>query len=292
MKESEILRLRNIELPGLQVENDRQKNEITLAMEKLNLAHIQFVQQEKMAILGKLTAGIAHEIQNPLNFVNNFAEPGPELIDKLSTEMRKGNLAESLQIAADLKNMFNNIVFHGQRANALVRMMSQHAMPGTGKKQMTGINNLVDEYLRLAYQSMRSKDKTFNAMLQTDFDKNAGKINIISQEIGLVLLTLFNHAFYAVTEKLKQSGIHYEPTISVTTKRENDLILIQVTNNATGIPEKNSGKILHTNTPSKPEEEAGSGILMSYEIIHSMGGTLRVDSRENEFCGFIIEIPT
>jgi signal transduction histidine kinase/NTP pyrophosphatase (non-canonical NTP hydrolase) len=291
LKESEIHRLRNIELTGLKAENDRQNNEISLAMEKLNLAQIQFVQQEKMAILGNLTAGIAHEIQNPLNFVNNFAEPGPEIIDKLSTEMRKGNLAESLLIAADLKNMFNNIVFHGQRANALVRMMSQHAIPGTGKKQMTGINNLVDEYLRLAYQSMRSKDKTFNAMLQTDFDKNAGRINIISQDIGLALLTLFNHAFYAVTEKLKQSGIHYEPTITVTTKRENGRILIQVTNNDASTPEKISGKIFQPNMTSKPNEEIGSGMLMCYDIIHSMGGNLRLDIRENEFSGFIIELP-
>ena len=172
-----------------------------------------------MASLGELTAGIAHEIQNPLNFVNNFSEVNKELIDELKDELKKGNTDEANSIADDIKENEEKINHHGKRADAIVKGMLQHSRTSTGQKEPTDINALADEYLRLSYHGLRAKDKSFNATLKTDFDESIGKINIIPQDIGRVLLNLYNNAFYAVTEKKKQQGENYEPTISVSTKK-------------------------------------------------------------------------
>ena len=180
-------------------------SQLNQSLEDLKSTQAQLIQSEKMASLGELTAGIAHEIQNPLNFVNNFSEVNKELIEEMKEEIDKGNLDEVKAIANDIKENEEKIIHHGKRADAIVKGMLQHSRASTGKKEPTDINALADEYLRLSYHGMRAKDKTFNATLQTDFDESIGKINIVPQDIGRVLLNLFNNAFYAVNEKKKAS---------------------------------------------------------------------------------------
>src|SRR5438477_11184598 len=181
-----------------------------------------------MASLGELTAGIAHEIQNPLNFVNNFSEVNTELIDELKSELATGNTHQAIDIAGNIKDNEEKIVFHGKRADAIVKGMLQHSRSSSGIKELTNINALADEYLRLAYHGLRAKDKLFNATMKTDFDENIGNINIIPQDIGRVILNLITNAFYAVTEKKKQAGEDYEPIVSVSTKKVNSKVEIKV----------------------------------------------------------------
>jgi two-component system NtrC family sensor kinase len=205
-----------------------------------------------MASLGELTAGIAHEIQNPLNFVNNFSEVSLELIDEMKTEFVEGNKEEGIVIAADVKQNLEKIIHHGKRADAIVKGMLQHSRVSTGQKELTDINSLADEYLRLSYHGMRAKDKSFNATLQTGFDTGIGKINIVPQDIGRVLFNLFNNAFYSVTQKKKQTGDNYEPTVYVSTKKLNDKIEIRVKDNGIGIPQKALDKIFQPFFTTKP----------------------------------------
>ena len=180
------------------------KQQVEKTLTDLKQAQTQLVQSEKMASLGELTAGIAHEIQNPLNFVNNFSEVSNELLDEMKEELEKGNIEEAIAIAEDVKQNLEKINHHGKRADGIVKGMLQHSRTSSGQKELTDINTLADEYLRLAYHGFRAKDKSFNAKFETDFDKNVGKINIIPQDIGRVILNLINNAFYAVSEKRKQ----------------------------------------------------------------------------------------
>jgi signal transduction histidine kinase len=203
--------------------NNRQKQKANKVLET-TLTHLrstqsQLVQSEKMASLGELTAGIAHEIQNPLNFVNNFSDVNTELIDEAEQEMNKGNFDETKTILRNIKENEEKINHHGKRADAIVKGMLQHSRNNSGQKEPTDINALADEYLRLAYHGLRAKDKSFNADIKTDFDESIGNINIISQDIGRVILNLINNAFYAVDEKKKRAGNGYEPTVSVSTKK-------------------------------------------------------------------------
>src|SRR6266498_4986668 len=206
--------------------NNRQKQKVNAVLEKtlLNLksTQAQLIQSEKMASLGELTAGIAHEIQNPLNFVNNFSELNAELAEELKTELTAGNVQQAKEIAGNIKDNEEKIIFHGKRADAIVKSMLLHSRTSSGKKELTDVNELADEYLRLAYHGLRAKDKTFNATLQTDFDDSIGNINIIPQDMGRVLLNLYNNAFYAVTEKQKRHPENYNPIVSVSTKKIND----------------------------------------------------------------------
>ena len=245
-----------------------------------------------MASLGELTAGIAHEIQNPLNFVNNFSEVNTELIDELEQEANNGNIDEIKAIAKDIKENEEKINHHGKRADAIVKNMLQHSRTSTGQKELTDINALADEYLRLSYHGMRAKDKTFNATMQTDFDESIGKINIIPQDIGRVLLNLFNNAFYAVNEKSKQQTAGYEPIVSVNTKKINNTIELTVKDNGNGIPQKVVDKIFQPFFTTKPTGEGtGLGLSLSYDIIKAHGGEIKVETKEGEGSEFVVRIP-
>jgi signal transduction histidine kinase len=269
------------------------KNEvIEKTLTNLKSTQAQLIQSEKMASLGELTAGIAHEIQNPLNFVNNFSEVNKELIDEMQQEIDKGNYTDAKEISNDIKENEDKIIHHGKRADAIVKGMLQHSRTSTGKKELTNINALADEYLRLSYHGLRAKDKEFNAEMKTDFDKSIGNINIIPQDIGRVLLNLYNNAFYAVTEKKKQQPEGYEPVVSVSTKKINDKIEIRVKDNGNGIPQKVVDKIFQPFFTTKPSGQGtGLGLSLSYDIVKTHGGEIKVETKEGEGSEFIIQMP-
>ncbi|HEV8270634.1 MAG TPA: tetratricopeptide repeat protein [Chitinophagaceae bacterium] len=273
--------------------NNMQKQKAKIKIEKayaeLKITQQQLIQSEKMASLGELTAGIAHEIQNPLNFVNNFSDVNKELLVEMKDEMNKGNLEDAKAIANDVIDNEEKINHHGKRADAIVKNMLQHSRSSSGKKELTDINALADEYLRLAYHGLRAKDKSFNADIKTDFDNNIGKINIIPQDIGRVVLNLINNAFYAVDEKKKQNQNGYEPTVSVSTKKASDKIEIKIKDNGNGIPQKLLDKIFQPFFTTKPTGQGtGLGLSLSYDIVKAHGGELRVETKEGEGTAFII----
>jgi signal transduction histidine kinase len=276
--------------------NNRQSQKSKIKIEKayteLKSTQQQLIQSEKMASLGELTAGIAHEIQNPLNFVNNFSEVNVELIDELEQEANKGNLGEVRAITKDIKENEQKINHHGKRADAIVKGMLQHSRSSTGIKEPTDINALTDEYLRLAYHGLRAKDKTFNATLKTAFDPTLGNVNIVPQDIGRVILNLFTNGFYAVSEKSRQLNGGYEPTLFVSTKKLNGKVEIYVTDNGFGIPEKVLDKIFQPFFTTKPTGQGtGLGLSLSYDIIKAHGGELRVETKEGEYAAFVISLP-
>ena len=270
-----------------------QAREIEKAYNELKTTQQQLIQSEKMASLGELTAGIAHEIQNPLNFVNNFSEINKELLIELKEEIDKGNLNEIKAIANDVIDNEEKINHHGKRADAIVKGMLQHSRSSSGQKEPTDINALADEYLRLSYHGLRAKDKSFNATMKTDLDNSVGKINIVPQEIGRVILNLINNAFYAVDEKKKQTGDGYEPTVSVSTKKEKDKVEIRVKDNGNGIPQKVLDKIFQPFFTTKPTGQGtGLGLSLSYDIVKAHGGELKVETKGGEGCEFIIQLRT
>jgi two-component system, NtrC family, sensor kinase len=276
--------------------NNRQKQAANQVLEQtltnLKSTQSQLIQSEKMASLGELTAGIAHEIQNPLNFVNNFSEVNTELIDEAGEEMNKGNISEAKIILNDIKENEQKINHHGKRADAIVKGMLQHSQSSTGKKEPTNINALTDEYLRLSYHGLRAKDNSFNATLKTDFDETIGSINIIPQDIGRVLLNLYNNAFYAVHEKKKQQPEGYEPTVSISTKKTAAKVEIAVGDNGNGIPKKVLDKIFQPFFTTKPTGQGtGLGLSLSYDIIKTHGGEIKVNTIENDQTEFIITLP-
>ena len=276
--------------------NNKQKQKTNKVLEStltnLKSTQAQLIQSEKMASLGELTAGIAHEIQNPLNFVNNFSEVNKELLIEMKDEMNKGNIADANEIANDIIANEEKINHHGKRADAIVKGMLQHSRSSSGQKEPTDINKLADEYLRLAYHGLRAKDKTFNATMKTDFDENIGNINIIPQDIGRVILNLITNAFYAVDEK-KKSGIEgYEPTVSVSTKKVDDNVFVSVKDNGNGIPEKVLEKIFQPFFTTKPTGQGtGLGLSLAYDIVKAHGGELKVETTEREGSKFIITLP-
>ncbi|HEY2728117.1 MAG TPA: ATP-binding protein, partial [Parafilimonas sp.] len=273
-------------------ETDKQKQKAEIALNELQVTQKQLIQSAKMASLGELTAGIAHEIQNPLNFVTNFSEVNNELIDDLQKEAAKGNINEIKIIAKDIKENEEKINHHGKRADAIVKGMLQHSRISTGTKELININAFCDEYLRLSYHGMRAKDKTFNADFKTDFDTSLGKINVVPQDIGRVLLNLFNNAFYAVNEKMKHSIDGYQPTVTVSTKKLNNKTEIKVTDNGNGIPQDITDKIFQPFFTTKPTGEGtGLGLSLSYDIIKAHSGDIKVKTKESVGPTFIIEIP-
>jgi ligand-binding sensor domain-containing protein/signal transduction histidine kinase len=251
------------------------------------------IQSEKMASLGMLTAGIAHEIQNPLNFVNNFSEVSLELIGEMKENLKSDEISEAIVTAGDIEQNLQKVVIHGKRADAIVRGMLQHSRASTGQKEPIDINALVDEYVRLSYQSLRTKDNSCEIMLRTDFDKSIGKTNIIPQDIGRVLLNLCNNAFYAVSEKKRQGADGYEPTVSIGTKNVNGKVEIIVKDNGNGIPQKIKDKIFQPFFTTKPPGQGtGLGLSLSYDIVRAHGGQLQVHTKEGEYAEFVIELPT
>jgi two-component system, NtrC family, sensor kinase len=273
----------------LETQVNERTSELNQSLTHLKQTQTQLIQSEKMASLGELTAGIAHEIQNPLNFVNNFSEVNKELIAELKTEIKKGNTEEVNSIADDIEANEQKINHHGKRADAIVKGMLQHSRSSTGVKELTDINALADEYLRLAFHGLRAKDKDFNTIMKTDFDASIGKINIIPQDIGRVLLNLYNNAFYALNEKSKQQ---IQPTVSVSTKKINDKVVLTVMDNGNGIPQKVIDKIFQPFFTTKPTGQGtGLGLSLSYDIIKAHGGEIKVETKEGEFTEFLIQLP-
>ena len=266
---------------------------LTQTLEELKATQAQLIQSEKMASLGELTAGIAHEIQNPLNFVNNFSEVSNELLDEMTEQLEKGNANEAKAIANEVKMSLEKINLHGKRADGIVKSMLQHSRTSNNKKEPTDINVLADEYLRLAYHGLRAKDKSFNAALKTDYDENIGLLKVISQDIGRVILNLITNAFYAVMEKKKLHTQDYEPTVTVSTKKIDNKIIVNVKDNGTGIPQKALDKIFQPFFTTKPTGQGtGLGLSLSYDIVtKGHGGELKVETKEGEYTAFSVILP-
>jgi signal transduction histidine kinase len=290
-----FLYINNRQKQKLNVVLNQQKDEIQRTLAELKTSQAQLIQSEKMASLGELTAGIAHEIQNPLNFVNNFSDVNKELIEDLNAERLKPKEERDEQLESeilnDLKENEEKINHHGKRADVIVKGMLEHSRKSSGQKEPTDINKLADEYLRLSYHGLRAKDKSFNATIETDFDNSIGKINIIPQDVGRVLLNLFNNAFYAVSKRQEAQGKEYEPTVSMSTKKSENCVLITVSDNGNGIPQKNLNKIFQPFFTTKPTGEGtGLGLSLSYDIIKANGGEIKVESKEGEGSEFIVQL--
>lgn len=270
-----------------------QRDHLGLALDQLKATQRQLIQSEKMASLGELTAGIAHEIQNPLNFVNNFSEVNEEMFDELKDALKSGDIEGALGIAGDLQENEKKIRHHGQRADGIVKGMLQHSRATSGQKEPTDINALVDEYLRLAYHGLRAKDKDFNAELITHFDAKLPKVEAVLQDIGRVMLNLLNNAFYAVNEKQKTAGKSYKPEVTVSTSAGKDNIIIRVKDNGNGIPDAIKDKIMQPFFTTKPTGEGtGLGLSLSYDIVvKGHGGNIELNSKEGEFTEFKITLP-
>jgi signal transduction histidine kinase len=284
-----------------------QAKEIEKSYHELKVAQDQLIQSERMASLGELAAGIAHEIQNPLNFVNNFSEVSADLIREMNEEIDKGNTVEVKEIAADLTQNLEIISQHGKRASSIVKGMLEHSRTSKGEKRPVDINALADEFLRLSYHGLRAKDKSFNADFKTYFDPNLTKVEVIPQDIGRVLLNLINNAFYACAERSRSavseknltgfknlSGLdEYKPTVTITTKNLGDKIEISIKDNGSGIPEEIKNKIFQPFFTTKPTGEGtGLGLSLSYDIItKGHGGELLVETKPGEGTAFIIQIP-
>jgi signal transduction histidine kinase/ligand-binding sensor domain-containing protein len=278
---------------AIALENADAYQQLAALLADLTAAQERLVTQSKLAALGELTAGIAHEIQNPLNFVNNFSEVSADLIEEMADEMEKGNTDEVRAIARDLKKNLEKITFHGKRADSIVKGMLQHSRSRSGVKEPTDINVLADEFLRLAYHGLRAKDKSFNASLKTDFDDTIGKINVAPQDIGRVILNLLNNAFYAVIEK-KNLGLEgYEPAVSISTKKSGDRVEIKVSDNGNGIPSQVIDKIFQPFFTTKPAGQGtGLGLSLSYDIItKGHGGELILKTTQEEGTTFTIQLP-
>jgi two-component system, NtrC family, sensor kinase len=293
---SKLSRL-NDEIKEQNKEIERKNNYLEKALNDLKSTQSQLIQSEKMASLGELTAGIAHEIQNPLNFVNNFSEINTELIDELEQEADKGNIDEVKALAKDIKENEEKINHHGKRADAIVKGMLLHSRRSSGVKEPTDINKLTDEYLRMAYHGLRAKDKSFNATLKTDYDETIGNINIIPQDIGRVILNLITNAFYAVAEK-KKAQPDYEPIVTVSTRGTRSFgegrgeVKIMVKDNGSGIPQKILDKIFQPFFTTKPTGQGtGLGLSLAYDIIKAHGGELKVETKQGDYAEFVITLP-
>ncbi len=280
------------------IELQMQTNKVEQALQDLKATQSQLIHSEKMASLGELTAGIAHEIQNPLNFVNNFSEVSRELLQEMVEELKMGNNEEAFEIAEDIVQNLDKITHHGKRADGIVKGMLQHSRRSNAVKELVDINALCDEYFRLSYHGLRAKDKTFNATMVTDLDPNIEKISIIPQDMGRVILNLLTNAFYATTERSKLEGEKaeaepkYVPTVTLRTKKLKDKIEIRVEDNGIGIPKLLVEKIFQPFFTTKPTGQGtGLGLSLSYDIVKEHGGEFKVESKESEGTTFIIVLP-
>jgi signal transduction histidine kinase len=265
--------------------------EISRTLDNLRITQAQLVQSEKMASLGELTAGIAHEIQNPLNFVNNFSEINQELIDDLQQAVQQGDMREVSQIAESLKENEAKINLHGKRADAIVKSMLQHSRGSSGQKERADVNKMVDEYVRLAFHGYRAKSKEMNVDLDIDLDPQAGTLDIVKQDIGRVLLNLLNNAFYATLQRKDEPG--YKPRVSIRTRRTINVVAIEVEDNGPGIPSDKKEKIFQPFFTTKPTGQGtGLGLSLSYDIVtKGHGGNLQCESREGEGALFRVSLP-
>jgi signal transduction histidine kinase len=270
-----------------------QAREIEKAYQELKDTQQQLIHSEKMASLGELTAGIAHEIQNPLNFVNNFSDVNSELIDELKEALQNGNLKEVEDIAGDIGENEKKIVHHGKRAEEIVKSMLQHSRGTEGKRELTDLNALADEYLRLAFHGMRARDKSFNSEMEMDFDKGIGEIMVVPQDIGRVLLNLITNAFHALKQRKEQQPNGYQPRVEVITRMEDDKVKIVVKDNGTGIPQSIRKKVFEPFFSTKGTGKGtGLGLSLSYDIItQGHSGTIEVLSEEGSGTEFIIRLP-
>jgi signal transduction histidine kinase len=286
-----FLDLRKAEAQSDLIKKEKERLEVTLS--ELKATQSQLIQSEKMASLGELTAGIAHEIQNPLNFVNNFSEVSKELLDEMLEELENGDMEEVKAIMDDVIQNLEKINHHGKRADGIVKGMLQHSRASGSQKEPTNINGLADEYLRLAYHGLRAKDKSFNATLETDYDDTLEKINVIPQDIGRVVLNLLTNAFYVVNEKKQSNQNGFEPTVKLSTKKNGNWVTISVKDNGNGIPQKVLDKIFQPFFTTKPTGQGtGLGLSMSYDIItKGHGGELKVYTKEREGTEFQIILP-
>jgi signal transduction histidine kinase len=300
-EEERLIRAENQQLERLVAERTaeltRQKEELEHALTELKQTQAQLIQSEKMASLGELTAGIAHEIQNPLNFVNNFSEVSVELIEELREEQKKGEARDEgliEDLLADLKQNLEKVTHHGRRADGIVKGMLQHSRASTGQKEPTDLNALADEYLRLAYHGLRAKDKSFNASFKTDFDPALGQVSVVPQDLGRVLLNLLTNAFHAVQQRQKAGVAGYQPEVTVGTRRLDGQVEVRVRDNGTGIPEAVRDKIFQPFFTTKPTGQGtGLGLSLAYDIVtKGHGGSLRVQSQPGEGTEFILTLPT
>ncbi|MFI5156401.1 MAG: ATP-binding protein [Chitinophagales bacterium] len=281
---------RNKQKANILLQQQKKKIEDTLA--DLKSTQAQLIQSEKMASLGELTAGIAHEIQNPLNFINNFSEINKELIDEMNAKMDQGEMADAKNLSAAISVNLEKINHHGKRADSIMKGMLLHSRASAGKKEPTDIQALSDEYLRLAYHGQRARDKSFKAKIETNFTHGIVKLNIIPQDIGMVLLNLISNAFYSVSEKDKMKKDGYEPRVTLSTQKNGQMVEILVTDNGMGIPSKNLDKIFQPFfTTRPPGQGTGLGLSISYDIVKAHGGEIKVMSREGEGTEFIISLP-
>lgn len=296
-KKREALALLNTELATKQNALEDSNSKLKQSLDELQSTQAQLIQSEKMASLGELTAGIAHEIQNPLNFVNNFSEVSHELIDEMNEELEQKNYEEAQEIANDIKLNLEKITHHGKRADSIVKGMLQHSRSSDNTKEPTNINTLTDEYIRLAYHGLRAKDKSFNATIETNFDDTITNINVVPQEIGRVVLNLLTNAFYAVNDKKisvanTPNGDNYKPTVTINTKKSKQHIEITVKDNGNGIPQDVLNKIFQPFFTTKPTGQGtGLGLSMSYDIIKSHGGRLDVNTEKGAYSEFKIVLP-
>ncbi len=292
----------NALLQHQKVEIETQRDQTRQALTELKDTQAQLVQREKMASLGELTAGIAHEIQNPLNFVNNFSEVSVELVKEIEEEREKGrdgvpgerDMTLEADLLSDLKNNLQKITHHGGRASAIVRGMLEHSRTGTGQRQLTNLNTLAEEYLKIAYHGLRAKDKSFNCELVTNFMPDVARVEVVPQELGRVLLNLYNNAFYAVQQRQKTAPPAYQPTVTVSTRQVNSKVEIHISDNGTGISDSVKAKIFQPFFTTKPTGEGtGLGLSLSYDIVtKGHKGSLQVESREGEGTEFVIKLPT
>lgn len=303
MTENRVLehkvKIRTEEVIQQKEEIEAQRDHLEKAVKDLKLTQSQLIQSEKMASLGELTAGIAHEIQNPLNFVNNFSEVSMELIDEMQEELLHGDKDEAVDISNSIKQNLEKIRHHGRRADGIVKGMLQHSRASSHTKETTDLNKLADEYLRLAYHGLRAKDKSFNAELIMHFDKNLPEIQAVPQDIGRVLLNMFTNAFYATQQKQKSGAVDYKPTVTLTTEAPPGagegakFVRITVRDNGMGIPDSVKDKIMQPFFTTKPTGEGtGLGLSLSYDIVvKGHGGTIDINSQEGEFSEFTIRLP-
>ncbi|MEJ2506945.1 MAG: ATP-binding protein, partial [Ignavibacteriaceae bacterium] len=269
------------------------KNKIEITLSELKSAQAQLIHSEKMASLGELTAGIAHEIKNPLNFVNNFSEISGELLDEIKVELEKNDKEEVLAILEDLKGNLEKINQHGKRADSIVKGMLLHSRGTSGEKALTDINDLLEQYVNLAYHGMRATNKEFNITIEKDYDDTLEKINVVPQDISRVFLNIINNACYAAYDKKKKVGNDFYPTLKVSTKNLKDKVEIRISDNGNGIPKDILDKIFQPFFTTKPTGEGtGLGLSLSYDIMTKVhNGELNVNTKEGEGSEFIIQLP-